>query len=143
MTQKPTPLPVWMPQIWRSRRRGRTDALTVDLPRRDRPEAATLPITPIVILNSGFGFSLEFDGCRIVDSTFLREYLRSPYLLSGGATRGNRLIGEEVSTLYTSEADAEQRFDVMIARPAVLHRFINRLGWDVVEVPLGTGSPPL
>lgn len=102
-------------------------------------EVAGLPITPLVILNSGFGFSLEVDGCRVVDAMYLRDFLRSPEFATGGAIQRGKLLSEEVSIVYSSEQDAARRFDAIMARPGVLMRFLNRISWDIVDYPADDG----
>lgn len=119
-----------------ARRDVAASALRIDL-----KEVVDLPVTPVVVLNSGFGFSLEIDGCRVLDAQFLRDFLRSPFFSTGGAMGRGKLISEEVTVLYSSEYDASRRFDAIMARPGVLTRFLNRISWDVVDYPSDDGLP--
>lgn len=102
-------------------------------------DVAGLKITPLIILNSGFGFSLEVDGCRVIDAMYLRDFIRSPEFSTGAAIGHRKLLSEEVTTVYTSEHDAARRFDEIMARPGVLIRFLNRVKWDVVDYPTDDG----
>lgn len=107
----------------------------------DPDEIRNLPVTPLVILSNGYGFSLEVDGCRVVDAMYLRDFLRSPNFSTGGAVLKGRLLSEEVTVVYSSERDAAERFDAIMARPGVLRRFLDRIEWDVVDYPpLGAGQ---
>ena len=96
-------------------------------------EVRDLPITPIVIVNGGFGFSLKMRNCRVVDGTFLRDYLKSQSLSTGGAFDSRRVMREEVTMMYFSEREAADRFDLIMAQPPGLRKFIDRLTWDTVE----------
>lgn len=107
----------------------------------DLKDLVDLPVTPIVVLNSGFGFSLEVDGCRVVDAQYLRDFLRSPYFATGGALGRGKLVSEEVTVVYSSEYDAAHRFDAIMAKPGVLIRFLNRINWDVVNYPSSDDKP--
>jgi len=102
---------------------------------------AGLPVTPLVLLNNGFGFSLDIDGCRVVDANFLRDFLRSPEFSTGGAVARGKLISEEVTIVYSSESDAALHFDRIMTRPGVLARFLDRIAWDVVDYPSLGGTP--
>ena len=99
----------------------------------DEDEVRELPITPIVIVNGGFGFSLNVRSCRVVDGMFLRDYLKSQSFSTGGAFDGRRVMREEVTMLYFSEREASDRFDPIMAQPPGLRKFIDRLTWDTVE----------
>lgn len=107
----------------------------------DLRDLVDLPVTPIVVLNSGFGFSLEVDGCRVIDAQYLRDFLRSPYFSTGGALERGKLVSEEVTVVYSSEHDAARRFDDIMAKPGVLIRFLNRINWDVVDYPWSEDEP--
>jgi hypothetical protein len=102
-------------------------------------DVAGLPITPLIILNNGFGFSLEVNGCRVVDAMYLRDFIRSPEFSTGGAIGRGKLLSEEITIVYSSEPDAAQRFDAIMARPGILIRFLDRLSWDVVDYPSDDG----
>ncbi|WP_447763414.1 hypothetical protein [Sphingopyxis panaciterrae] len=102
-------------------------------------EASDLTVTPLVVVNSGAGFSLEVDGCRVVDATFLLDFLRSPDFATGGVLVGRTLVSEEVTTLYNSEREAAERFDAIVANPPVLTRFLDRIQWSVIDYPADDG----
>jgi hypothetical protein len=104
-------------------------------------DVADLPITPLVILNNGYGFSLDMDRCRVIDAMFLRDYIRSPGFETGGAMGRRKLLSEEITFLYSSEAEASERFDRIMARPGVLIRFLNRVTWDIVDYPSDDAIP--
>ena len=104
-------------------------------------EVTGLSVTPLVILNNGFGFSLEVNGCRVIDAMYLRDFIRSPEFATGGAIKGRKLFSEEVMIVYENEQDAARRFDEIMARPAVLTRFLHRVGWDIVDYPSDDGIP--
>lgn len=107
----------------------------------EQAELEDVTITPLVIINNGFGFSLEVDGCRVVDATFLRDYLRSPDFVTGGVISQRSVVSEEITRHYTSEQQASDYFDRIMAHPTVLTRFANRITWDVVDYPAQDGIP--
>lgn len=113
-------------------------AAALDLPLE---QVQDLPITPLIVLNSGFGFSLEVDGCRVVDASYLGEFMKSPNLSTGGAVQNGRLVSEEVTIVYRSEGDAARRFDTIMAQPGVLMRFLDRVKWEVIDYPSDDGMP--
>jgi hypothetical protein len=98
-------------------------------------DVAELSITPLIVLNSGFGFSLMVGGCRVVDATYLREFIRSPEFATGGIVKGQKLYGQEITVFYSSEREAARRFDAIMARPSVVLRFLNRVYWDIIDYP--------
>lgn len=103
-------------------------------------EAASLELRPIVVLNLGAGFSLEIDGCRIVEADFLRNYLRSPSMVTGGVMRYGRPFAQQVTTLYQTEDEASDRFDAIMNDPWTLRRFLDRQIHEVIDYPRPTGG---
>lgn len=112
-------------------------AAELGLPER---EIVDFEITPLVIVNGGFGFSLMVRGCRVIDGMFLRDFLRSPCFASGGAFDGKRMIREEVSIVYSNERDAAKRFDEIMARPPGLRKFVERVTWDTADYASNFGE---
>lgn len=98
-----------------------------------------LTVVPLVITNQGFAASVEVDGCRVIDETFLSNYLGSPSIV----TSARHEIGMESryssTTLYCSESEASANFQEMIARPWVLYRFVDRITWKSFPLPTADG----
>ncbi len=103
-------------------------------------EAARLSVQPIVVLNQGFGFSMKVGGCRVVDAKFLRSFLATGYLRTGGISDRFRARADKVTTLYETEAEAAAQFDTIMAEPPLLTRFLNRITWDEIPYPRPTGG---
>lgn len=103
-------------------------------------EAGRLSVEPIVVLNIGAGFSLRIGGCRVVHADFLLSYLRSPKMESGAAVRAGRPEMTRLVTLYEGELDAGRRFDLVMADPWPLRRFLDRLSWQETPYPRPTGG---
>lgn len=103
-------------------------------------QADGLEISPIVVLNLPAGFSLSSRGCRIIDADFLRSYLRSPQMTSGVAMHYGKPVMQQVVSLYTSEQDAADSFDRIMAAPWSLRRFCDRLERSDISYPRPTGG---
>lgn len=105
-----------------------------------RVQADALKICPIVVLNLSAGFSLVSRGCRIIDADFLRSYLRSPEMTSGVAMHYGKPVAQQVVSLYTSEKDASDSFDRIMADPWSLRRFRDRFERADIAYPRPTGG---
>jgi len=103
-------------------------------------DAASLEIRPIVVLNLSAGFSIEVNGCRVVEADFLRSYLRSPYMVTRGVMRYGRPFAQQVTSLYETEDEASERFDAIMSAPWTLSRFLDRQVHEVVDYPRPTGG---
>lgn len=103
-------------------------------------QAEGLEISPIVVLNLPAGFSLSSRGCRIIDADFLRSYLRSPQMTSSVAMHYGKPVMQQVVSLYTSEPEAADSFDSIMADPWSLRRFRDRLERSDISYPRPTGG---
>jgi hypothetical protein len=104
-------------------------------------EVRALRTVPIVVTNQGFGFSLEIEGCRVVEAAFLKTFLGTGSLIAGlsmdvrtGATTPIDM------TLYQTEKQATDRFESIIAKPAVLYRFVDRIEEKFMPFPSLIGA---
>ena len=93
-------------------------------------ECRKLRVVPLVIMNQGFGFSLNVDGCAVTDAAFLATYLGAGTIATAAAidTRTG-LMEPTTTTLYERETQAADRFEAAMASPIVLQRFLDRLNW--------------
>ncbi|MBS0483444.1 MAG: hypothetical protein JSR96_15135 [Proteobacteria bacterium] len=114
---------------------GNREAVGAALGVTDPQRAAALTIIPVVIINNGFGLGLERHGVPIVDLHFLVT------LLSGGRYRSGMrferhvgIISEHV-TMYTSQAELEERIGDILRDPPPLHRFDSALRWRRMPFP--------
>ncbi len=103
-------------------------------------EARDLVTTPLVVLNHGAGFSLEIEGCRVVDAEFLWTYLNAPQMTIAGVRKGKGRIVEQLVRLYTDEEDAAGKFDLIMAKPFPLKKFVDRIEWRMVPYPRPSGG---
>ena len=95
-----------------------------------------LTVVPIVVINQGYGMSLEFDGCVVTDTRFLDLYLGSGKYISeaavdrtfGGSARNER-------DLYRTAQEAVDNFAATMRKPPPLQRFVDRLRWTSLTVP--------
>ena len=95
-------------------------------------------ITPLVVVNQGFGSTLSIDGCQIIDADFLEMYFRSPFMEIGtinGQMKGRRT--NRIIRLYKNEKDASDNILSNLKRPYVLTRYIDRFTWQE------TAGPPI
>ena len=102
--------------------------------------AAKLKVVPIIVVSQGHGFSLEVDGCRVIDGDYLISYLANPTFRASGAMKHGRRVAEEIISLYDSEQEAADRFDEQMADPWSLRRFLDRIEWDDTPYPRPTGG---
>ena len=105
----------------------------------ERPKE--LRIIPLVVMNQGFGASLEIDGCRIIDFRFLRIYLGSGEHVSDGAIdpmTGH--VGFSTSVLYSNQEEAERLFEKFMAEPPVLQRLLNRMQASACPFKMPSGD---
>lgn len=120
--------------------RGRPDvaASALDL---KQDTIKKLRVVPIVVTNQGFGFSLNIGGCRIVDAAFLKLYFTEGSLNSGAAF-DNRTGGMNSTslTMYQTERQAGDKFEAILAEPAVLYRFAHRIEWSEEPFPSLIGA---
>jgi hypothetical protein len=100
-----------------------------------------LRVTPLVIANQGFGFSLNFDGCIVADAAFLKTYLANGTLSDSMAIdwRTGAMI-PTAATLYEREHQAGEWFEKEFSNPLVLRRFENRIAWTTVPFPSLVGD---
>lgn len=103
-------------------------------------EAKQLEVIPIVVFNIGAGFSLEADGCRVVNASFLRAYLGSRHYRTGAALRYGRTAYERAAVYYENEVEASECFAAIMARPWTLDRFLRRMVRDETAYPRPTGG---
>ena len=120
--------------------RSRPDvaAIALGLP---EGEVRELRVVPLVVANQGFGFSLDADGCRITDAAYLLTYLGSGTISSSMAMepRTGRSTTATM-TFYEREKQASDRFEALFAKPPVLQRFVDRIGWTTIPFPLPGGG---
>jgi hypothetical protein len=83
--------------------------------------AESLRVVPIVVMNQGFGASLQFADCIVTDAAFLMQYLGT-------------------GKYYENAADAVQGFATTMQRPPPLYRFIDGLRWTEYEFPMASGG---
>jgi hypothetical protein len=121
--------------------RGRPDVAAKALGLTE-DECWQLRVVPIVIMNQGFGFSLNVDGCVVTDAAFLATYLGAGTIATAAAidTRSG-LMEPTTTTLYEREAQAAERFEPVMAAPIILQRFIDRLTWTKTRFPSAGGRP--
>jgi len=104
-------------------------------------EARSLQILPLVVVNQGFGFSLNVDGCRVVESAFLLHYFRTGSIITQAVI--DKRTGAQQSystTFYRSEQEAAAVLEKTLAAPPVLTRFIDRISWINNAFPSFTGE---
>lgn len=102
--------------------------------------AHDLEICPIVVTNLIAGFSLSYEGCRIIEAEFLRYYLRGGSMGGSVAVWRGRPAAQKLEFLYGSEAEASERFDDIMADPWSLRRFLDRMSCEDVAYPRPTGG---
>lgn len=103
-------------------------------------DARDLTATPLVVLNHGAGFSLDIDGCRVVDAEFLWTYLKAPRMTVAGVRMTRGRIAERVVQLYSDETDAAGKFDRAMAKPLLLEKLMGRIEWSMVPYPRPSGG---
>lgn len=99
-------------------------------------------IVPLIVVNQGFGFSLEIGGCNVVDFHYLRNYLADNSIVVNAAVRaadGAMLMRSQ--TFYNSETEAAHRLVSLITDPPVLRRYIDRVLWHDIPFPTASGEP--
>lgn len=106
----------------------------------DEAEVRNLRTLPIVVTNQGFGFSLEVEGCRVVDAAFLKTYLSGGSVVAGMTVGGNGQIEHLHHKLYETEQQAADNFEATMAKPALLYRFVDRIGLTLVPFPSLIGA---
>lgn len=98
-------------------------------------------VVPIVVVNQGAGFSLEIDGCIVVDAGFLVSYLGGSELVVGAAIQpGTGRAAQSKITLYSSEQDCAGRFVDTMRQPMILQRFVDRIEWSTLSFPTANGT---
>jgi hypothetical protein len=100
-----------------------------------------LRVLPLVVTNQGFGISLVFDGCIVIDAKFLKLYLGSGKYVSEAAFNcvdGSWAHAERY--LYRSAAEAVDNFEKSMRRPPPLYRFVDQLHWTTFEFPTLSGN---
>jgi hypothetical protein len=102
--------------------------------------ASALKLSTLVVLNSGFGFALEVEGCRVVDAAFLRMYLGGNALATTLLQHSRGGAAEKVTVLYETEQQAADRFDNIMAKPPLLDVFSARTEWNDVPYPRPSGG---
>lgn len=95
---------------------------------------------PLIVTNQGFAFSIEIDGCRVVDERFLSTYLGSGSLVTGLTVEKGERREHHSTTYYRSESEASARFESILAQPPTLYRFKDRVEWRAWPLPTATGS---
>lgn len=96
---------------------------------------------PVVITNQGAGFSLAMNGVRIIDFHFLSVYFSTNEYLAGMAFHmaGNEAV-EHLEKLYGSENEAADAFELTMARPPPLQRYLNAAVWKDDQFPMSNGD---
>ena len=119
----------------RANRQVAADALGLDI-----GEVEDLEVVPLVVTNQGFAASMEVDGCRVIDETFLNNYLGSSSIVTG--MRNEFGVGKSYTstTLYSSEEEASAKFKETVARPWFLYRFVDRITWEPFGFPTADGK---
>ncbi|PRX09022.1 UNVERIFIED_ORG: hypothetical protein BCL66_10899 [Martelella mediterranea] len=103
--------------------------------------ACPVEIKPVVLVNQGYGLSLEIEGCLVCDFHTLSGYLRDSVVVTGGAYSGlNGAIGYTRETLYRSDEEARHRLLSRIKLAPTLRRYIDRTTWTENLIPCL--SPP-
>jgi hypothetical protein len=99
-------------------------------------------VVPLIVVNQGYGFSLEIDGCRVIDELFLRNYFADGALVTGSAFgKGGPEMGLRFrQVLYQSAAEASARLPEHFAEPFVLKRFLDKIEWRTVRFPTASGA---
>ena len=87
-------------------------------------------VVPLVVVNQGFGTSLEIEGCRVTDARFLALYLSSgtyaPHVLVG--RRGTEHVVASAS-LYRDQNEAASHIERrLVIRPPCGASWIERFG---------------
>lgn len=104
-------------------------------------EVAILKAVPLIVTNQGFAFSMEINGCRVVDERFLSNYLGSGSLITGlTVEKGQVGATHHSTTYYRTESEASARFESILARPPTLYRFKDRVEWRAWPFPMAAGS---
>jgi hypothetical protein len=102
----------------------------------DEAKVRTLTVTPIVMVNQGFGVSLEFDGCIVTDARILDLYLGSgSYNSEAAVDRKQGGSAQKKLHLYRTPQEAMERFAATMRKPPALQRFVDRLSWTSMAVP--------
>jgi hypothetical protein len=88
----------------------------------DKTELPKLKFVSIVVTNQGFG--LGFDaGCAVVDLHFLRLFLQArDYISSSAMVPSSGQLVTSSTTLYSSESDAEDKFESTMKLPPTIAR---------------------
>ena len=107
----------------------------------DEAEVNSLRTIPIVVTNQGFGFSLDIDGCRVVEAEFLKKYLGAGSLISGASIdmKTGQIVPVNL-TLYETEKQAADRFEATMTKPAFLYRFVDRVELTFMLFPSLIGA---
>jgi hypothetical protein len=72
---------------------------------------AKLNVLPLIVTNQGAGFSLDANGCRVVDFHFLNLYLsRHEYVAGMAVKRADQSVAQNIQTLYNTEEEAIEKF---------------------------------
>jgi hypothetical protein len=109
----------------------------------DEAEVRGLRTVPIVVTNQGFGFSLEVEGCRVVEAAFLKTYLSGGSVVAGMTIDGNGQIEHLHHRLYGTERQAADNFEATMAKPTLLYRFVDRVELRLVPFPSLIGAKNL
>lgn len=106
--------------------------------------AQSLRVLPIVVVNQGFGMSLQVDDCIVTDAKFLKLYLGSGTYVSEAAV--NPVDGRWADAerhLYRTASEAVDNFEQSMRRPPPLYRFVDQLCWTTFAFPTYSGNPLL
>jgi hypothetical protein len=104
-------------------------------------ELRSLRVVPIVVANQGFGFSLEIEGCRLVEAAFLEKFFGAGSLIAGASMdfKTGEMIPMDI-THYETEKQAADRFESIISKPELLHRFVDRIELTTMPFPSLVGA---
>lgn len=98
-------------------------------------------IVPIVIQNQGFGSSLSYCDCKIIDLSFFCLLLGSSHYVSGAALHAD---GREIynrTILYKTCDEFLEKFDYILQNPPPLKDLVSRIFWRNIQFPTYTGAP--
>jgi len=94
-----------------------------------------LRVMPLVVLNQGFGSSLEIEGAIVTDAKFLKLYLGAGRYVGAGVFQSHKPDVLSRNVLYTSETEAAARLAGFLKEPPALMDFYERLRWVSFDFP--------
>ncbi len=98
-------------------------------------------ILPIIILNTPFGSSLNYDGNIVTDIDFLELILGSNVIyLNAAIIKGTGVINGKGEILYKSQKDLEDKIHAILNSPLPLERYKKRATLTSYSIPKSTGG---